>query len=413
MISHAVILTSVRRAFPFRLLDKPDVERVTVVAEAGHRHPFPLPRRGAGPQVSVLEVDDIRDTTQVLRAVRRAGADHTIDRVLSPVEFGVATAGFLRSALGLPGESFDVALAFSDKYLMKQRLEQAGIPTARYRQAFSPRHVVATATQLGWPLIVKPMFGGACLDVVRLDTPQAAQHWAGRDGAARLAAAEMPLCVEEFIEMTAEFHVDAVLKDGEAIFSTVSKYLDPLLGRIDDFDGSWVLPPDHPDREKALTVALAAVHALGLRDGVTHVELFQSPDGFRVGEAACRPPGGGIPEAIAYHHGVDLWDAYWAVALGLQPTMEPTPPDGIVVNVNLPIRSGLITSLSTEEELRAACPGLIELRMTMSPGDVVPQELNSSSATGTVFFRAADEAAITSTVAALRSAYRLEVHQHA
>ncbi|MGL5857554.1 MAG: hypothetical protein ACRC35_03965 [Angustibacter sp.] len=408
MTAHAVVLTSMRRAFPFRLLERPYVDQVTVIAEAGHPHRFPLGGHGIR-TVSVVEVADIRDTTEVLRAVRQVCAASPVDRILSPVEFGVATAGFLRSTLGVPGESLDVALAFSDKFLMKRRLVAAGLPTADFLRVFDPGEVRGAGDSLGWPIIVKPTFGGACMDVARLDGPEAATSWATGPGAGRLRAGGMPVAVERYVAMDREFHIDAVIRGGEALFAAVSIYFDPLLGRIDDFDGSWILPREHPDHEEALTLAMRAVAALGLRDGVTHVELFQSGDGFRVGEAACRPAGGGIVEAIRHQFGIDLWDAYWSVALGREPQLDVVSTDGLVANVNLPIRPGRIVELSTADEIRGACSGLVDMRMTMRVGDVVSPDLNSSSATGMLFFRARDEAEIAATVASLRKVYRLVV----
>ncbi|GEK22848.1 ATP-grasp domain-containing protein [Cellulomonas xylanilytica] len=410
MTAHAVVLTSVRRAFPFGLLDRPGADHVTIVAEVGHPHRFP--RGGAAPgtaTVDVVEVESIRDTTEVLRAVRRVSASRPVDRVVSPVEFGVATAGFLRSSLGIPGESFDVGLAFSDKFLMKRRLAEAGVRTARFTRVFDPADVGAAGDGLGWPVIVKPSVGALCMDVARIDGPDEAIAWATGPVGERLRADGMPVAVEQYVAMDQEFHVDAVVRAGEVLFATVSIYFAPLLGQIDDFDGSWIVPHDHPDHAEALALATRSVDALGLRDGIAHVELFRSADGFRVGEAACRPPGGGIVDAVRHQHGVDLWEAYWSVALGRAPELDAVATEGVVANVNLPIRPGRIVELSTEVEIRAACPGLIDVRMTMRVGDVISSDLNSSSTPGVVFFRARDEAGIRTTLASLRRAYRLEV----
>ncbi|MFI6763759.1 ATP-grasp domain-containing protein [Micromonospora sp. NPDC050417] len=410
MTTHAVVLTSLRRAFPLGLLDTPSVDHVTIVAEAGHPHRFPRGGVRPGlPTVGVIEVESIRDTTQVLRAVRQVSALCPVDRILSPVEFGVATAGFLRSALGVSGESFDVGLAFSDKFLMKRRLAEAGLKTARFTRVFDPTGVREAGDSLGWPVIVKPTVGALCMDVARIDGPEAARAWATGPVGERLRADGMPVVVEEYVAMHREFHVDAVVREGEMLFATVSIYFDPLLGRIDDFNGSWIIPRNHPDHDEALALTTRAVKALGLRDGVTHVELFRSQDGFRVGEAACRPPGGGIVEAIHHQHGVDLWEGYWSAALGNEPVLDVVSTEGLVVNVNLPIRPGRIVELSTEAEIRTACPGLIDVRMNMNVGDVISSDLNSSSTTGVVFFRARDEAEIGTTLSSLRRAYRMEV----
>lgn len=410
MTDHAVVLTTVRRAFPFHLLDASSVDHVTIVAEAGHPHTFPTP--GSDPRLPtlrVVEIDDIRDTTQVLAVLRRVHAGRRVDRILSPVEFGVPTAGFLRSSLGIPGDSYDVGLAFSDKFLMKRRLAQAGLRTADVERVFDPADVSTAGARLGWPVVVKPTFGALCMDVARLDGPEAVDAWASGPAATRLRAEEMPVAVEQFVAMDREFHVDAVLCEGTVRFAAVSIYFDPLLGHIDDFDGSWIVPPEHPDHAEALEVAGRAAVALGMRDGVAHVELYQSGDGFRVGEAACRPAGGGIVEAIGYQYGVDLWDAFWATGLGHEPALGVVPTDGLVVNVNLPIRPGRIVDLATEDEIRAAVPGVIDVRLTMRVGDVISSDLNSSSTPGVVFFRARDEAEIASTLASLRRAYRLDV----
>ena len=97
------------------------------------------------------------------------------------------------------------------------------------------------------------------------------------------------------------------------------------------------------------------------------------------------------------------------MGLGDAPGLDVVSTDGLVVNVNLPIRPGRILEMSSEEEIRAAVPGLIDMRMTMSVGDVVSSDLNSSSTPGVVFFRARNEAEIATTLSSLRRAYRLEV----
>jgi hypothetical protein len=60
------------------------------------------------------------------------------------------------------------------------------------------------------------------------------------------------------------------------------------------------------------TTASAALDALGLDTGLTHMEWFRRPDGsIAVSEVAVRPPGGSITEMLNYAHDMDLYTA-WA-----------------------------------------------------------------------------------------------------
>lgn len=408
MINHAVVLTSRRRAFPMRLLTMRAVKHVTIIAETGHPHQFSSASTAPNnPIVDVIEVSDIRDMSRVLTAVRKVHSHVPVDRVVSPVEFGVPTAAFLRSSLGIPGEKFDAGLAFADKFLMKQRLLGAGVATAKSLLADTPGDVEQLGSSVGWPIIVKPIFGALCMDVTRLEGPGAARDWADGPVGKRLRAENMPLAVEEYIEIDNEYHVDVIVYEGQVVFGAVSIYFDPLLGRFEEFTGSWIVPRDHVHHDEALNLATESVKALGLRNGVAHVELYQSLDGFRVGEAASRPAGGGIVNAIRHMYGIDLWEAFWLTSLGNEPHLQAVSVQGVVANIDLPIATGRIVHMSTEDEIRSVCPGVIDVQMTASVGDVVGSDLNSASVSGVVFLREPDEAHVKLALDSLRRDFQI------
>ena len=81
----------------------------------------------------------------------------------------------------------------------------------------------------------------------------------------------------------------------------------------------WIclLPRDvsGPEYEGARKLGVAAVEALGLDDGMTHMEWFQRPDGrLVIGEIAQRPPGANITRMTGLVHGIDPYRA-WARAV--------------------------------------------------------------------------------------------------
>lgn len=208
--------------------------------------------------------------------------------------------------------------------------------------------------------------------------------------------------------MDHECHCDAVVQDGKVIFAAPSRYFSPILGKTDTFSGSYLLPEGHEDFASITNLNDQVVHALGLTNGVTHLELFKTGSDFLVGEIACRPGGGGITEAVRRHHGVDLWGAFWGTSLGLPPAITPSNSEGILEKVMLPTQPGRIIKLSPEEDL-AACPGVVAVNMSLSVGDVIPPDLTSATTTGLVFFSAQDEAEMTERLGKLAEAYVLEV----
>ncbi len=67
-----------------------------------------------------------------------------------------------------------------------------------------------------------------------------------------------------------------------------------------------------PEYDGARAIGKAAIEALGLDDGATHMEWFQRPDGsLAIGEIAQRPPGANITPMIGHVHGIDPYRA-WA-----------------------------------------------------------------------------------------------------
>ncbi|MER5770841.1 ATP-grasp domain-containing protein [Streptomyces sp. NPDC001985] len=403
MTTHTVVLCSRRRALADRLFDSPLLDRVSVVTEEGHSHTFP-------PGVTVREIGDIQDPTQVLRAVLELDRRQPVGHVVAAVEFSQATGGYVRSVLGLPGTGFETALAFSHKYVMKRRLADAGLPVTRFAQAAGVAEVPGAAERTGWPCVVKPTFGGGCMNVKVFRSPEEFGAFASSPAADGLRAARFPLAVERFVEMEGEYHCDAVVHEGAVVFAAPSRYFAPSLGQLDNVSGSYCLPAAHPDHDPVLKLNSRVLQALGLRSGVTHLELFKTSEGLLVGEVACRPAGAGIVDAVRLQYGVDLHEAFLATSLGRAPEVTQRRRPDIVVNANLPIRPGRITRLVTGGEL-AALPGTVEVRMLKAVGDTVSTDLTAASATGRVFYTAGDEAEVLARHRLLSDAFYLETSE--
>ncbi|WNI16407.1 ATP-grasp domain-containing protein [Actinacidiphila sp. ITFR-21] len=396
-----VLVVSSYKPLPARLLASGLIGRVSVITEPEFADFY-------GPDARVTTVGGVDDLTAVRDAALPVFADGRVDAVLTPAEAGIAASGLLRSHYGVQGIGYETANACSNKYVMKRALAAAGVPVTAFRPVHRLADVPAAAAVLGWPVVVKPTFGGGTFNVVELRSPGAFAGFAAGPRSAGLRGLRTSLLVESLVEMEAEYHCDAVVYEGEALFAAVSRYHGPVLRSLGGLLGSYPLPDAHPDRAAALALLDDVLAAVGLRSGVAHVEMFRTASGLLVGEIACRPPGGGVVEGLALQYGVDLWQAFLETSLGLPPTLRPRHAGHIVANTMLPARPGRITAITPAETLEAL-PGVLRATMTRRVGDIVDADLYSTSHTGVVLFAADDEREIPVRLRELAQLYELAV----
>jgi biotin carboxylase len=250
-------------------------------------------------------VDAVRDV------VRHTGGVH---RVIGILENAQETIAEVRGALGVPGMDLATAERFRDKGIMKKTLREAGIPCARYKRLHSVDDGRAFAAEVGFPLVLKPPSGAGCRATYQVGHAQELE-------AALSETQPSPhreVLAEEFV-VGEEHSFDTIVLDGKVIFHNILRYLP---GPLDVTRNEWIqwcvlAPRDISGREfdPIRKVGVAAVEALGLRTGMTHMEWFRRRDGSPVvSEVGARPPGAQFTSVMSYAYDRSLYHA-WAHAV--------------------------------------------------------------------------------------------------
>ena len=230
-----------------------------------------------------------------------------MQRLLAVLEQLQVPLAQVREHLGIPGMDPVTARNFRDKAQMKAVLRAAGVPCARYRLAESAQAATDFATEAGFPLVVKPPAGAGAKSTFRLDHPADLAAWLD----AVPPTPDRPAMIEEFLTGE-EGSYDSVMVDGQIVWDSISNYLPTPLEVLRNPWMQWVvlLPRDigGPEYDGIKRVAPAALRALGLRTGLTHMEWFRRPDGtVAVSEVGARPPGAQITSMLCYVHDFDLY----------------------------------------------------------------------------------------------------------
>lgn len=257
-------------------------------------------------------VENALDCRQLVDGARGlAGQLGGLDRLFGVLEHMQVPLARARAELGLPGVDPETAVNFRDKSKMKDLLRAAGLPCARHLLITDPSQASRLVEDAGFPLVVKPPAGAGATSTYRVDDP------ASLADALRLVrpSPQQPILLEEFV-LGDEHSFDSVVIEGEPVWHSLTRYLPTPLEVLRNPWIQWcVLLPrevDHPRYDDIRAAGFAAVRALGLQTGLSHLEWFRRRDGsLAISEVAARPPGAQITTLMAYAHDLDFYQS-WA-----------------------------------------------------------------------------------------------------
>lgn len=271
--------------------------------------------RGLRDRISAhIRIEDGLAPGQIADAVGHLrAAGQKVDHLLGTFEELQVPLGHVRDRLGIEGMGAEVAENFRDKSRMKAILQEHGLPCARHRLATSEAEAGVFAGMVGYPLIVKPPAGSGARGTFRISS--------GVELAGLLTqlppTPQRPLLLEEFVAGE-EHSFDSMTLDGEVVWSSINHYFPSALEVVREPWIQWcVLLPreaDHPVYRGIHEAARPALRALGLENGLSHMEWFRRADGtVAISEVGARPPGARFMNLISWAHDFDLFAA-WAEA---------------------------------------------------------------------------------------------------
>jgi len=333
--------------------------------------------------VHTVFVQDQRTPEAVLSSLYRAGlADgpggRGYDAVLTFNEHALVNGAVLARQLGCRGMDPELAVRFRDKWLQKKVIRDAGIRTARSTVIEDIAYPGEIPELDSWPRVLKPIYGvGTQLTALVSDMTelrQAAARFYRRQPRYRVYVAE------EFSRGD-EWTADAVIFRGEIQFLSVATYQEPCLTVLEKHDPLTYRRFD-PEADAGVFSAAApfvrrCVEALGVTDGIIHMELFHDPatGELTFGECNGRRGAALVPEEIRYKFNVDLGEEAVRCALGLTPRLDVKVSPDSIGNTYLLGPPGLLVSSPSPAQVLAQ-EGTRYVMLELPVGSVIPDSLN-------------------------------------
>lgn len=289
------------------LVALPGVRAGVISQEAEERLPEKYRGKLAG-HYQVKDSLDADDLTAAGRAFQKQWGG--VDRLLGFLEQMQLPLAIARDRLGVPGMGEAVARNFREKNRMKQVLRDAGLPVAPQAILSSADDARRFVKEVGYPVVLKPPAGLGARGTVRV----------GDDTELAAALDELvvtpsnPAQAEAFVRGE-EHTFETVMIGGDPVWHSSTYYLP---GPLHVLENPWMqycvlLPREtlQPHAEKFRPINVAALRALGLETGLSHMEWFLTGDGSPVvSEVGARPPGVHIMPMMGMAHEVDMW-AKW------------------------------------------------------------------------------------------------------
>jgi biotin carboxylase len=323
-------------------------------------------------EADIAEVVDFSDVDAVIEVARR----HAVDGVLTiSADRAVPVVAAVAEALGLPGIGTETAYVMTQKIAMRRVLADAGVPQPEFAAVRNVHEGYAALERVGLPAVLKPADSGGQRGVFRLETGDDLERHL------HVALAESPTdeaIIEAYVEGL-ELNGLVIVRGGEAFPLTLSDRLRPPgIG----FGVGWihVYPATiYADQlEEAERVAVHAVHALGLRDGIAFPQLLATDDGrVLVIEVAARIPGGQMADLARHAVGVDLVEIALLQALGEDVPDEVARPrftQPLAIRFLTaspgPLPTGTVTEIGSLEKV-SAFPGVVQADVYLSVGETI------------------------------------------
>jgi biotin carboxylase len=301
------------------------------------------------------------DYEKVLEIARREQIDGI---VTAGTDVAVITIGKVCDELGLSGISFEAAQIASNKIRMKERYEQYGVRTARFRKLSFDEDMEERTKELNFPLIFKSVDSSGSRGITRVDRRE--DFEAARENVRANTHSDFYL-IEEFIEGE-EFGAQAFIYRGELQF--ILPHGDYV------FQGDTGVPIGHfapydlseetiEDAKHQLTMA---AQAMGLDNCAINADFILKEGKTYVLELGGRSGATCLAELVSIYYGYDYYEKLIRAALGEEVEF---PQENAVPNASMLLRSdrdGVIRSITNGN---APQDGIYEIQFDYGVGDRV------------------------------------------
>jgi len=263
-----------------------------------------LPPKGSYKELHLI---DLRGSeNQLKKLVESIQSRHKVDQILYLSEQEVIPVAIAQESLGFKNLNLELANNFRNKPNMNIVADNAHIATNEIFKGDTLEDLISFVDQHK-KVVVKPKSEAGSIGVHILNDAVKAFDLYDKD----------TMLIQSYNENDL-YHLDALVRDGQLVFSSLGKYTVPCADYISNkWKSSIITNEDSPLHRTADLALLRYIEVANARNGVFHFEFFSEGENLTLCEIALRPGGGGIAQVIDNACGINLFEEHVKWQLGL------------------------------------------------------------------------------------------------
>lgn len=333
------------------------------------------------------EVISTIDTPAILEAAKR----HQIDGIMTlATDMPMRTVAAVAKEMNLIGISDDAALKATNKAFMREALGAAGVPIPMFYRVLTKQDylkAVEAIRSAGYRCIIKPVenSGSRGIDLLSDFEPETIER---AYKYSKQSSRSGELMVEEFMEGP-EVSVETLSVDGICYVIQITDKITTGAPYFVEMGHSQPSQLSKEIQKDIKQVAIAANHAIGIKNGPSHTEIKVTKNGPKVVELGARLGGDNITtHLVPLSTGVDMVECCIRIALGEKPDLDAKFMKGSAVRY-FKEEYGEITGISGIEKAKKIL-GIKQISVVRGQGEMLNGIRCSGDRAGFIIAQAED-----------------------
>lgn len=326
----------------------------------------------------IIKIKNYLGSGEVETAVYTECSKDHYQGIIATHEVDILRVARLRDLLHLPGQSYESALAFRRKTIMKRILQQNGIKVPLFKCIESPSDVIEFMNNTSLPLVIKPDLGTGSEGVNILQTQKEVLSYL-KKSPLFLANQHPDMEIEEFVEGRM-YHINGFILNGKIVGCWPSIYPQQSICMSQGkFASSYLLHHDNPLVPRLNAYTQRVLEALPTPSNTPfHLEVFINKDNEIIFcEIASRIGGKGVRQSWLESFNIPLSRLFVHTQANFQNVNEsylfPNNPNYLTGEIWFPTKQGRLENI----ELECPFPWVKEYHVFYKAGDVIHKKMKN------------------------------------